>query len=104
MKPLDGNRDNTSPSSSYLLKTDLDDDDDDDDGSDDVGLSRSIISDAIEGRDLIDNDRWASTSATGALGGGGGGGLGGNFSQACQSALKFVFGSCTPTRAVARAE
>lgn len=78
MKPLDGNRDNTSPSSSYLLKTDLDDDDDDDDGSDDVGLSRSIISDAIEGRDLIDNDRWASTSATGALGAGGGG-LGGNF-------------------------
>lgn len=69
MKPLDGtNRDNTSPSSSLLLRTDLDDDDDDDDGSDDVGLNRSIISDAIEGRDLIDNERWASTSATGGLG------------------------------------
>lgn len=69
MKPLDGtnHRDNTSPSSSYLLKTDIDDDDDDDDGSDDVGLNRSIISDVIEGRDLIDNDRWASTSATGSV-------------------------------------
>lgn len=65
MKPLDGDnsRDEPSPSSSYLLKTDLEDDDDDDeDENDDVGLNRSIISDVIEGRDFVD-DRWATTSA-----------------------------------------
>ncbi|KAJ6222396.1 hypothetical protein RDWZM_000941 [Blomia tropicalis] len=62
MKPLDGTvADDHSPSSSYLLKNELDDDDDDDDeDSDDVGLNRSIISDVIEGKD---DGRWALSTS-----------------------------------------